>query len=360
MRRLLIALALLLPLAPSRTSCGAAPLPRDRVDAIVREPIEKGWIKGCVIGLISSTDRVVYGYGEAHDGAGDVPTGKTLFEIGSVTKTFTATLLATMVESGEVRLDQPVRELLPPDVKVPSKDGVEITLLTLTDQTSGLPRMPSNFNPADPLNPYADYTSDLLYQALASIQLDRKPGERYDYSNLGVGLLGHALARRGGKSYEQMILDRICKPLRMNDTRITLDQKTRPRLAQGHDLVGFPMPPWDQDALAGAGAIRSCADDMLTFLAANLGVTNTPLKSALMMTHQRRAAAGDTIDIAMGWHIGKRTGARWHDGETGGYCSFVGFVEDKKVGVVVLINSASRWVDPIGTQLLEALLKERS
>lgn len=358
MRRLLIGIALLLPLAFSRTAAAAAPLSREQVDALVRDPVEKKQIHGLVIGLISADNRIVYGYGEAHDGAGDVPDGKTIFEIGSVTKTFTATLLAQMVQSGEVKLDQPVRELLPKDVKLPSKDDVEITLLTLTDQTSGLPRMPGNFDPADPLNPYADYTAPLLYEALASIKLDRKPGERFEYSNLGVGLLGHALALKAGKTYEQLIVERICKPLGMNDTRITLDEKTRARLADGHNFLGLSMPPWDLNVLEGAGGIRSTADDMLVYLAANIGSIDTPLQSAMKMTHERRASTDAFGDIGMNWIIGTRTGARWHNGETGGYHSFVGFIEDKKIGVVVLSNSTSGRIDTIGTALLEAMLKE--
>jgi len=360
MRRLLAVIVLLLvSLASSRIAGATPPLAKQQIDALIGDRIQNKQIKGVVMGLISGDDRVVYGYGEAHDGAGDVPDGKTFFEIGSVTKTFTATVLAQMVLSGEVKLDQPVRELLPREVKVPSKDGVEITLLTLTDQTSGLPRMPDNFDPADPLNPYAEYTAPLLYEALASIKLDRKPGERFEYSNLGVGLLGQALSLRVGTSYERLIVDRICKPLGMNNTRITLDEASRARLADGHNVFGLFMPPWDQDAFAGAGAIRSCADDMLVYLAANIGSIDTPLRPAMKMTHQRRAATGAFGDIGMGWIIGTRTGARWHNGQTGGYHSFVGFVEDRKIGAVVLSNSTSGAVDTIGTQLLEQMLKQR-
>src|SRR5207249_49540 len=128
-----------------------------------------------------------------------------------------------MVQRGEVCLDQPVGELLPASVKVPSKDGVAITLLHLTTQTSALPRMPDNFDPADGANPYADYTPEKLYQCLATIELSRKPGEKYDYSNLGVGLLGHALSLKAGRSYESLLIERIFRPLGMKETKITLD-----------------------------------------------------------------------------------------------------------------------------------------
>src|SRR5439155_11755365 len=161
-----------------------------------------------------------------------------------------------------------------------------------------------------------------LYADLAMIQLAQMPGEKYEYSNLGVGLLGHALSLRAGKSYENLIVDRICTPLGMSHTRITLDAAMRAKLAPGHDRVGQEAKNWDIDALAGAGAIRSTADDMLIYLAANLNLTETPLWSAMRMTHERRAGVDDHTDIGLAWHIARRTGTRWHDGGTGGYSSY--------------------------------------
>ena len=168
------------------------------------------------------------------------------------------------------------------------------------------------------------------------------------------------LARKAGKSYEQVIIARICKPLGMRDTKITLSDADRARLAQGHDFAGFALPPWDFDALAGCGAIRSTADDMLTYVAANLGLVDAPhpLREALRLTHERQAAVDARDDIALGWHVGKRTGARWHNGQTGGYHSFVAFVPEKKVGVVVLSNTGGGMADTIGVQLLLTMLGE--
>lgn len=333
-----------------------ATVTRDQIDALVQPMVSEHYCKGAAVGLIDASGRRVFGYGVTRSG-GAAPDGQTVFEIGSVTKTFTATLLAQMVLSGEVKLDQPVKDLLPANVTVPQKDGVQITLLHLAMQRSGLPRMPDNFEPADPMNPYADYTPQKLYEALAAIELSREPGERYEYSNLGVGLLGHALSLKAGKRYEQLLVERICTPLGMNDTRITLDERLKSRLAAAH-MGELVVANWDADSLAGAGAIRSTVDDMLTYLAAETGLVKSPLADAIKLTQQRRADAGEDAYIGLAWHIGNRTGTRWHDGGTGGYSSFVAFEPQKKVGVVVLVNSRCAMVDSVGTQLTKLMLGE--
>jgi CubicO group peptidase (beta-lactamase class C family) len=337
-----------------QSRAGAAPaITREQVDAIVKPAAEVAYLDRVAVGTIDASGRTFYGYGKQR------PDGRTIFEIGSVTKAFTATLLADMVKRGEVTLDTPVADLLPNDVRVPSA-GV-VTLRHLATHTSGLPRLPDNLDLSNTINPYADYTAEMLYKGLTDDVRRHKPGQRYEYSNLGAGLLGHALARKAGRTYEQLVIERICKPLGMRDTKMTLDAADRARLAQGHDFAGVELPPWDFDALAGAGAIRSTADDILAFVAANLGLIESPnpLRDALRLTHERQAGADDErTDIGLGWHIGTRTGARWHNGQTGGYHSFVAFVPEKQVGVVVLCNTGGGMVDTIGTQLLCAMLGE--
>src|SRR5208283_4407870 len=116
--------------------------------------------------------------------------GDTVFEIGSITKVFTALLLADMAQRGEVALTDPVSKYLPKGVKMPGRNGHAIMLQDLATHTSGLPRLPSNMKPKDFMNPYADYTPELLYQFLSSYELPRDPGSKWEYSNLGAGLLG--------------------------------------------------------------------------------------------------------------------------------------------------------------------------
>ena len=281
--------------------------------------------------------------------------GDTVFEIGSVTKTFTATLLADMVKRGLVRLDDPVAKYLPKGVKVPSRGGKEITLLDLATHRSGLPRMPANFNPADPDNPYADYTAAKLFEFLANYALTRDIGASYEYSNLGAGLLGEALARKAGKSYEALLAERIFRPLEMNSTGIVLRPEMAARLAMGHSQLLTPVKNWDMDALAGAGAIRSTVNDMLNYVAAYMGLKPSPLAAAMAMARQdRKDTTIPDMRIGLAWHLMKRpdTVIVWHNGGTAGYHSFVGFDVKKGMGIVVLSNSAND-IDNIGLHFLD-------
>lgn len=282
--------------------------------------------------------------------------GDTVFEIGSITKVFTSLLLADMIERGEVKADDPVSKYLPEGVTVPSRGGKQITLLDLSQHVSSLPRMPDQFKPADPMNPYADYDAPKLYGFLSRTTLTRDIGEKYEYSNVGVGLLGHALARQAGTSYEELLRKRILDPLGMKSTSITLSDDQRKRLAVGHNEQLEPVKNWDLDALAGAGAIRSTANDMLTFAAAHLGLKKSPLDAAIArMRGSRRPTGAPGLDIAMAWHILNKTGTDlyWHNGGTGGYRSFLGFDLEGKRGVVILCNTALS-NDDAGFHLLDS------
>ncbi len=277
-------------------------------------------------------------------------------EIGSITKTFTASILADMVTRGEVRLDDPVAKYLPDSAHVPSRNGKQITLVDLATQSSGLPRLPSNMAPRDATNPYADYTVQQLYAFLSGYQLTRDIGATYEYSNLGVGLLGLALARKAGTSYEALVTRRILTPLGMRETAITLTPAMRTHLAKGHDADGNVVANWDLPTLAGAGALRSTANDMLTFLVANLDTTSG-LGRAMHTAHTPRHEAGSpNMQIGLAWHIMSRPppigSLVWHNGGTGGYRSFAGFDPVRRVGVVVLSNLNSS-VDDVAFHLLD-------
>ena len=170
----------------------------------------------------------------------------------------------------------------------------QITLADLATQSSGLPRLPTNMPVANPANPYADYTAGLLYQFLDGYQLTRDPGQAYEYSNLGVGLLGYALARAGHGSYESLLRTRILTPLGMGATGITLTEDMRSRLAPGHDAAGQAVPNWDLSVLAGAGGLRSNVNDLLTFLAANLDTRRGPLARACALARHTREVPGQS------------------------------------------------------------------
>jgi serine-type D-Ala-D-Ala carboxypeptidase/endopeptidase len=306
---------------------------------------------GVVIGLVDDKGAKIFAKGVCENGQNAEVNGDTVFEIGSVSKVFTALLLQEMVDSSEVKLDDPIGKYLPPSVKTPTRNRREITLEDLATQTSGLPRMPDNFAPKDGANPYADYTVEQMYDFLAHYQLQRDIGGEYEYSNLGVGLLGHILALRAGMSYEALVVRRICDPLQLNSTRITLTPELKARLAPGHDTNDDTVSNWDLPTLAGAGGLRSTANDLLKFLAANLGLTNSSLADAMTATQQPRKSIGVLRKIGLIWQIQTGSGTIWHNGGTGGYHSYIGFKKDPLRAVVVLANSAND-IDDIGQFLL--------
>jgi D-alanyl-D-alanine-carboxypeptidase/D-alanyl-D-alanine-endopeptidase len=313
---------------------------------------------GIVVGAIEPKGRRVVSWGALEKNDKRPLNGDTVFEIGSMSKVFTSLLLMDMVAKGEVSLTDPVAKFLPPAVKIPERNGKKITLQDLSTQSSGLPRMPTNFTPKDPSNPYADYSVDQMYQFLSSYTLTRDIGEKYEYSNLGVGLLGHALALRAGMSYEALVKSRITGPLEMTSTAITLSPEMKARFAAGHDGDLNTVSAWDIPTLAGAGALRSTVNDMLTFLSANLGYTKTPLASAMAAeTSIRRPTGTDGLEIAYAWHVITKDGRSiiWHNGGTGGFRTFMGFDPQTRVGVVVLSNvSNAPGVDDIGRHLINA------
>ncbi|MGA3039356.1 MAG: serine hydrolase [Bryobacteraceae bacterium] len=326
------------------------------IRSIMASRVDAGKAVGIVTGVIDAKGRQVIASGKVSLDNPQQPDGDTVYEIGSVTKVFTSLILADMIEKGEVKPDDPVAKFLPATVKVPSRNGRQITLLDLSMQVSGLPRLPDNMKPADPANPYADYDAPKLYDFLSRYTLTRDPGEKYEYSNLAVGLLGHALSLRAGMSYEELLRRRIFEPLGMNSTSITLSDAQKKRLAPGYDVSLKPVKNWDLDALAGAGAIRSTANDMLKFVAANLDLTDTPLKSAMhRMRSMKKETGAPDLEIGMAWHLLTKfdTQIWWHNGGTAGYRSFVGFDPAKKEGVVVLCNTFMD-NDDLGRHVLES------
>ncbi len=310
---------------------------------------------GIVVGLVDATGERFLAAGATAPGGNVAPDADTVFEIGSITKVFTSLILADMVGRGEVKLDDPVAKFLPASVKLPERDGKKITLIDLSNQVSGLPRMPDNFKPADGADPYVDYGPDRLYEFLSRYQLTRSIGEKYEYSNLGVGLLGHALALEAGVGYEELVRRRVLEPLGMSDTAIALPERLKARLATGTGPNLSPVKNWNFDAIAGAGALRSTARDMLKFLTAAMDLRETPLRGAFyLMRKMLRPTGTPGLEIAMGWHVWDRYGTAivWHNGGTGGYRSWAGFDPDKKAGVVVLCNT-SFGVDDLGCWTLE-------
>jgi len=322
---------------------------------MIKSRVDDGRATGIVLGVMEAdgSTRIV-SYGDA--GPGAPPLGPdSVFEIGSITKVFTSTILADMAQKGDVKLDVPAQTYAPAGMVLPKRGDKEITLANLSEQNSGLPRMPSNFQPASMSNPYADYSVEQLNAFLGGYQLPRDIGVTVEYSNLGVGVLGTILANKAGKSYEAMVKERVLQPLGMTMTGVTLSPAMQKALARGHDESGAVTANWDLPTLAGAGALRSNMTDMLKFLDANVGPPKSALERAMRDAQKPRAPMGPGMQIGFNWITTKaRSGVEyvWHNGGTGGYRTFLGFDPARSVGVVVLSNRSVS-ADDIGIHLLD-------
>jgi D-alanyl-D-alanine-carboxypeptidase/D-alanyl-D-alanine-endopeptidase len=369
-------LALLSLLVANLALAQPPPNPRAPTDAEIRSILadridQSKQGVGIVVGVIEPQGRRTVSYGAMGLNDGRTINGDSVFEIGSITKVFTSLLLSNMAERGEVALTDPVAKHLPVSVRVPERGGKQITLMDLATHTSGLPRMPENFKPRDPARPYEDYSPEQLYSFLSAYHLRRDIGSKFEYSNLGVALLGRALALRAGTDYETLVRTRILDPLGMNDTRISLTPKMQATLAAGHGYTNLGLervPNWELSVFSGAGALRSTTNDMLTFLAAFLGFTETPLKRNMSTMLDTRRPAGWDEKIALGWLV--RTPKTcllacrslgndivWHNGGTGGYQSFIGFDPKNRVGVAILSNAGyGVGVTDIGMHILNPRL----
>ena len=266
---LLSVLGLTLPVQAAATNSEIQALLSKRIDREKQSP-------GIVVGIIEPQGQRIISYGHLNMAKTDRIDGNTLFEIGSITKVFTVLALMQLSEQKVLNLDDPIAKFLPPTVKTPEFNGKVITLLTLATHTSSLPRLPNNLTPADNQNPYADYTVDQLYSFLSSYKLPRAIGSKYEYSNLGVGLLGHLLSIKTDLDYEALISKQITQPLQMQDTRIDLFRDQTKRFATGHDRRNRAVPYRDLPTLTGAESLRSSGNDLLKFLAANLDLQSSP------------------------------------------------------------------------------------
>jgi serine-type D-Ala-D-Ala carboxypeptidase/endopeptidase len=328
---------------------------KKRIDPLAKRLIQDQIVVGLVVGIVKEGGSRIIAYGETFRGSGVTPDGDTLYEIGSVSKVFTGVLLALLIRSGEVHPGDPLQTYLPASVKVPMTGGKPITLEHMATHTSGLPRMPDNFKPANPLNPYADYTVEQMLTFLNGHKLRRPPGQ-YEYSNFAMGLLGHVLASRADTPYEQLLVERICIPLGMNDTRINLNEEQQKRLSLPYDMALKPTLNWDIPALAGAGAIRSSVNDMIRFIKANLKKDDKPISPALRLSHMKRHAMEDGLSMGLGWHLARDGETLWHNGGTGGYHAWLAISPEHKVGVVVLANTANMRLDEFGEQVTRIAL----
>jgi D-alanyl-D-alanine-carboxypeptidase/D-alanyl-D-alanine-endopeptidase len=350
--RMRLIILLLLLIGSSRSI--SAQLPGDSIKVLIKREVAARRSKSIIVGIVSPSGRQIFSEGSMSDDKDMRPDSNTVYEIGSITKIFTSLLLADMSLRNEVDVNDPVSKYLPADVKTPSRNGKQITLLSLSTNRSGLPRDAYNINSKDPDNPYADYTEKELYEFISNYELSRDVNERWSYSNIGYSLLGHVLTIAAKRKYETLLNERICRVLKLRSTFLSAGKTSDVQIAQGHTECGQPTGAWDFP-LPGGGGLRSNMSDMLAFAAANLGLIKSDLLQAMKMTHilQAKKDGNDTY-TTMGWTLWNQDGKYllFKDGGTGGYRTFLGIDTNRKVGVVVL-SSSNNSVADIGWHILD-------
>jgi len=293
----------------------------------------------------------------------------TLFEIGSISKTMTATVLAGLIRDDVLSIDDTLESILPKaktskakasKVRVPTFKNDEITLRHVVTHTSGLPALPSNMADADPLNPYARLSSKKLLASLSDVALTREPGSQFEYSNYAMMLLSLGLSHTSGKSFDELLSQYVFELLSMNNS-VTSDISKTQHLATGHSQTGEEVPHWEfSQNLHGVGGIRSSMNDMIRYAKANLGVVQGPestkANSLLSQTHQELMSLSGQ-SIGMNWFRANVAGRKliMHEGGTGGFSSLIAFDLASKQAVIVLADTSLTSLGGLGAIALHAL-----
>lgn len=335
---------------------------------------------GAAVGIIDKEQNLQELYfGTLSKDLAKQPDSHSIFDIGSITKTFTATLLAQMILDGKIDLQDELESLLPEGgLTVPQNNGTRITLKHLATHSSGLPRKPGDSGQPlppgyDPYDPYAAYTSSYVYEYLNSwCTLLFEPGTQYSYSNTGMGLVGHVLGLADSSSYEEVLRREILEPLGLNETSLFISEDQIPNLAPGHDESLDSVKNYHaNDIFQGAGFLKSSLHDMLIYLKAQMGLSASSLEDALEMTHQSHFDVGTVtyndrvgfynLSIGLAWHIDVLPEGftfHWHGGRTNGYMTYMAFDREALTGVVILCNQSQEGVIiRFGEDVLKAINK---
>ncbi|MBC7920189.1 MAG: beta-lactamase family protein [Ferruginibacter sp.] len=357
--------------------------------------------RGLLVGIVEDGRQQFFSYGETTQGGHPLPDSVSLFEIGQLTEVFTTTLLADLVMEGQLHTDDSLAKLFPPNVRVPAyariacepeqlvlqSDGetddpllrttryqcipanldqtAPILLCDLATHTTGLPGLKRRHFQRQK-NAVAPYTEADLYRFMNGYEFNKPSSFIYRYSPLNTALLGLALSLKTGQPFEALLIDRICGPIGLPDTRLTLNANQQQRLLAGHSRKGQPTPPGPSDALAPAAGLRSTAKDLLRFTAAQLGLIHDDWYFKVSFAHNPRYPVHQkgrpNGEVGLGWlltPLGEAgTKVIWRQGQTGGFCAYLGFVKETNTGVVILSNTANA-VDQIGVGLLGELNQRR-
>ncbi len=331
--------------------------PLEKIEAAATNYIDAEVVPSLAIGILKDGKREFRTFGRTRlQDAASKPTPDTLYEIGSVTKVFTSLVFADAITHGKVALDTKLKDVVPKGIEVPADDDIDIELVHLATHSSGLPRMPGNFAPRNPTDPYSDYDAKRLYAGLSLTTPARAPGVAYEYSNFAMALLGQVLVDIEGEAdYESLVAKRVLGPFGMKDTHVALDEAAKARLALPYDADLTLNANWNLFGFAGAGALRSTARDMLEFCARELDPPAELEKAVALTQTQHYEDPKSKVRLGLGWHISPAD-VHWHNGETGGYHSFVAISKSQHCAVVVLANAPTREVDTLADFAMALLL----
>ncbi len=322
------------------------------VEKAARPLVESRVVDGLSVGYIEGKHHGLVHLGSSSR-AGKHADDLTVYEIGSVSKVFTGLMLADAVARGEIDLNAAADVANPAGIRLPSRNGRSIKWIDLGTDRAGLPRIPGNLAHTDLTNPYRDYDSKKAAAFLNQYKLPRQPGASQEYSNLGASVLGYLVAQNAGKSYEQLLRERIATPLRMSDCTVLLSEDQRKRLATPHDKFRSATPAWTFSDLPGAGGIYATMRDMMRFAEAQLTPPTGKLGAAIELAwKQQRDADASGPAMGLGWLIAGDGQTRWHNGQTGGSHSAIFINRKLNCAVVVLCNTAVTEVDQLAMQLV--------
>jgi CubicO group peptidase (beta-lactamase class C family) len=305
------------------------------VDTAMREYFRDPNAVGISIGIIQDGKEHIYNYGETRKGNGNLPNSKTIYEIGSITKTFTSTLLAHAVLEHKVTLTDDLRRYLPGNFPNLSFSNTPITLKDLANHTSRLPAMPENLweQPNGiPLCQEQSYDAAKCYRALKTVKLDGPPGSKFEYSNWGISLLGEVMEKIHGTNYAELLHRYVTGPQNMTDTYFQFIGVDTNRMAIPYSENGRAMPFQISGYFGPAGDIRSTPENMLRYLAMQIQESDPAVK----LTHVPTAN-----NTGLGWGVRTLNGIRdlQHNGSTIGSRANISVFPDLHSGCVILANS---------------------
>ena len=317
----------------------------DHTKKLMQKEVSQSKNASIVVGIVTKEGREITGL--LHDQVNQFHIGDLFFEIGSTTKTFTSLLLAKLVTEGKISLDDPISLFKPEYSNALSHNGKEVTFRHLATHTSRIPREDMKTlrkklkeDKKRKNNPYKDFTAEDLHQFYIDFDLKKAIGQKWGYSNIGIGLLGNTLAEILGLSFEEALQTEILEPLQMKDTFITVAEAHKNRYVKAYDKKGNLVPPIELPAINGAGALKSTINDMLTYLEYQIGLKESPLQESIHLTHERQhVKAFKKYEMGLCWMIENN---KWsnhpiihHGGTTIGFHTYCGFMKEKQIGVVV-------------------------